>query len=200
MRDDRVDAYIQRAAPFAQPILTHIRKMVHAACPDAIETVKWQHPQFEYKGPMMGMAAFKQYCVLGFWKSKLLVAQGLPVPDGENPMGYNDRLTSVRDLPSDRDLTKIIKAAMALNDAGIKVPRPKTAPKPPVKPPAYFLAALKKSKKAHAAWAAFSPSHQREYVEWVTEAKTDETRERRLTQAVEWMAEGKSRNWKYERP
>jgi uncharacterized protein YdeI (YjbR/CyaY-like superfamily) len=200
MRDPRIDAYIQNAAPFAQPILTHIRKLVHAACPDAVETVKWQHPQFEYKGPMMGMAAFKQYCVLGFWKSKLLAAQGLAVPDGENPMGYNDRLTSVRDLPGDRELTKLIKAAMALNDAGIKVPRPKTAPKPPVKPPAYFMTALKKNRKALAAYEAFSPSHKREYVEWVTEAKTEPTRDKRLAQAIEWMAEGKSRNWKYERP
>lgn len=195
--DPRVDDYIRRAAPFAQPILTRIRKVVHAACPDAVETIKWQHPQFEYKGPMMGMAAFKNYCVLGFWKAKLLIEQGLPLPDGGNPMGYNDRLTSVGDLPGDRDLTRIIKAAMALNDAGIKVPRPKAAPKPPVRPPAYFMAALKKSRKALAAWEAFSPSHKREYVEWITEAKTDATRDRRLTQAIEWIGEGKARNWKY---
>lgn len=196
--DPRIDAYIKKAAPFAQPILTHIREVVHAVCPDAVETVKWQHPHFEYKGEMMvGMAAFKEYCVLGFWKSKLLAAQGLSVPDGENPMGFNDRIRSVKELPNDRELTKLIKAAMALNEAGIKVPRPKAAPKPPVKTPTYFMGVLKKNRKALAAWEAFSPSHKREYVEWITEAKTEETRDRRLVQAIEWIGEGKARNWKY---
>ena len=198
-RDPRVDDYIKKAAPFAQPILTRIRQVVHAACPDAVETLKWSHPHFEYKGEMMvGMAAFKNYCVLGFWKSALLAEQGL-VPKGDHPMGFENRLESVKDLPGDKTLTKLVKAAMALNDQGIKVARPKTPPKPPVKPPAYFMDALRKNKKAQLTWDAFSPSAKREYVEWLTEAKTDATRDKRLAQAVIWMAEGKHRNWKYMR-
>ena len=194
-RDARVDAYIDKAQPFARPILKQLRKAVHAACPEVVETIKWSVPAFDYKGPMCGMAAFKAYCTFGFWKHSLL--EGLPDP--ENPMSGLGRLTSVDDLPPEKTIVGLVKQAARLNDEGIKVPREVKAPKPPVKTPSYFAAALKKNRKAQAAFEAFSPSHRREYVEWITDAKTDATRQRRIETALQWIAEGKGRNWKYER-
>ncbi len=195
--DPRIDAYINNAAPFARPILMHLRKIVHTACPNTNETMKWAFPHFDYKGEMMcSMAAFKEHAAFGFWKSKALVAQGMPELDDKAIADFG-RLKTIADLPDEKTLIVIIKAAAALTDAGVRVERPKAAPKAAVKPPAYFTAALKKNKKALAAYEKFSQSHQREYVEWITEAKTDATRERRLTQAVTWLAEGKPRNWKY---
>ena len=196
-KDPRIDAYIEKAAPFAKPILKHIRKVVHDACPGVEEAVKWGNPAFEYKGILCGMAAFKEHVTFGFWKAKLLSEQGFPEA-GDTPVAMG-RITSVADLPPAARLEKMVKAAAALNEQGVKVERPKRDAKPPVKTPAYFIAALKKNKKALSAYDAFSPSHKREYVEWITEAKTDETRDRRLEQAITWIAEGKSRNWKYER-
>ena len=196
-KDPRVDAYIDSAAPFAQPILRRLRRLVHSACPDIVEGMKWSFPHFDYKGIFCGMAAFKGHCTFGFWKHKLLETE-LPAVD-EKGMGQFGCLRSEDDLPGDAAMIRIIKTAARLNDEGVKVRRQKRAPKPAVKPPVYFLAAVKKNKAAHAAYQKFSPSHRREYVEWVTEAKTEETRLRRLTQAVAWMAEGRSRNWKYER-
>ncbi|HEY3279746.1 MAG TPA: YdeI/OmpD-associated family protein [Gemmatimonadales bacterium] len=184
-KDPRVDAYIAAAAPFARPILNRLRKVVHSACPGAEETLKWRTPTFMYHGILCGMAAFKSHCMLGFWKSALLETKGL------------DCLTSVADLPSDRALAALVKQAAALNEEGIKAPRRTARPRPPLKVPADVTAALKKNAKARATFAGFSPSHKREYVEWVTEAKTDETRQRRLETAVAWMAQGKPRNWEY---
>jgi uncharacterized protein YdeI (YjbR/CyaY-like superfamily) len=196
-KDPRVDAYIAKAKPFAQPILTRIRQAVHAGCPDVVETIKWSVPAFEYKGPMCGMAAFKAHCLMGFWKGALV--KSMPKDKVTQAGGGWGRFESVDDLPDMKLLVKMVKEAAALNDAGIKVPREVKPAKPPLKAPADMLAAIKKNKKAAAAWKAFSPSHQREYVEWITEAKADETRSRRLDQAVQWIAEGKGRNWKYER-
>jgi hypothetical protein len=196
-KDPRIDAYIEKAQPFAQPILKRIRKAVHAACPGVTETVKWSMPAFEYKGPLVGMAAFKAHCTLGFWKASLM--KSVPSEAATQAMGQFGRFESLDDTPSEARLVKMIKEAVALNDAGVKVIRARKAPKPPPKAPAYMLGALKKNKKALAAWQAFPPSHQREYIEWITEAKTDETRTRRLETAIAWIAEGKGRNWKYER-
>jgi len=193
VRDPRVDAYIAKAAPFAQPILTHLRALVHKACPDVDETIKWSVPAFDYKGPFCGMAAFKRHCNFVFWKAGLLRQQGFE-PEIE---AFEQKMTSLADLPADRAIEKVIEAAAALNDAGVKTPRTRKPPKPPVRTPAYLTTALNKHKKAHAAWQAFSPSHKREYVDWIADAKTDATRERRLLQAVEWIAQGKPRNWKY---
>jgi len=193
-KDPRVDAYIAKAADFARPILEEIRTRVHAACPEVEETIKWRMPAFEYKGPFCGMAAFTQHCVFGFWKSPLVV--GSAGPD-DNPMGFREKLTSVKDLPSKSEFRASIKKAMDLNDRGIRVPRPKRGPKAEIAVPDYFSAAIKKNKKAQAAFDKFSPSHRREYLEWITEAKTDATRTRRMEQALAWMAEGKPRNWKY---
>lgn len=196
-RDPRVDAYIKTAAPFARPILEHLRDIVHATCPDVVEAMKWSAPHFDYKGIFCGMAAFKSHCTFGFWKYKLLDKM-LPKADSQ-AMGQFGRVTSVDDLPDDRALVRIILAAAKLNDNGVTAPRERATKKPPVRVPAYFMAAVRTNKKALAAFSDFSPSHKREYVEWVTEAKTEGTRRRRLTTAIEWMAEGKGRNWKYER-
>jgi uncharacterized protein YdeI (YjbR/CyaY-like superfamily) len=193
--DPRVDQYIANAADFAKPILKHIRKVVHAACPDAEETMKWSFPHFDYKGEMMcSMAAFKAHCAFGFWKSSLV----LDGPVADDAMGHFGRIASVKDLPTDRDLARYVKNAAKLNDEGIKAVRKAAAPKKPLKVPADFAAAMKKEPAAQKAFDAFSPSHRREYIEWVTEAKTDATRQKRMQTAIEWLAEGKSRNWKYE--
>ena len=193
-KDPRVDAYIAKAADFARPILEEIRARVHAACPDVEETVKWSVPAFGYKGPLCGMAAFKKHCIFGFWKSPLVLGESRP---GDNPMGFREKLTSLEDLPSKSEFRANVKKAMALNDRGIKLPRAARAPKAAIAVPGYFAAAVKKNKNAKAAFDTFSPSHRREYLEWITEAKTEATRNRRVAQAIEWMAEGKPRNWKY---
>ena len=193
-QDKRVDAYIAKAPDFAKPILEEIRARVHSACPEVEETVKWSVPAFDYKGPMCGMAAFKKHCMFGFWKSPLVIGESKP---GDNPMGFREKLTSLKDLPPKSEFRANVKKAMDLNDRGVKLPRAARAPKPEIEVPAYFTAAVKKNKKAQAAFEKFSPSHRREYLEWITDAKTEATRTRRLTQAIEWMAEGKPRNWKY---
>jgi uncharacterized protein YdeI (YjbR/CyaY-like superfamily) len=199
-KDPRVDAYIAKAQPFAQPILKHIRKVVHAGCPGVQETIKWSHPHFDYKGIFAGMSAFKAHAGFGFWKGALLKGKVKGVPaGGDDAMGQFGRITSMADLPDERTLTNIVKAAAKLNDDNVAVPRVKSKPKPPVKVPPYFTAALKKNKKALAAFEGFPPSHRREYVDWITDAKTVETRERRVETAVGWIAEGKGRNWKYEK-
>ena len=192
--DPRIDAYIAKARPFAQPILKRIRAAVHAGCPDVTETVKWSMPAFEYKGPLVGMAAFKAHCALGFWKASLM--KTLPTTIATDAMGEFGRLESLDDTPSQAQLTRMVREAVALNEAGVKVRRV-TRAKPALKTPADMLAAITKNKKAHAAYEAFSPSCKREYIEWITEARTGETRARRLATAVEWIAEGKQRNWKY---
>ena len=190
--DKRVDAYIAKSADFAKPILTHIRAVVHEACPDVEETMKWNSPAYMYRGILCGMASFKAHCVFGFWKGELVTGDAT----AEGGMGQFGRLTKVSDLPSKKILAGYIKKAMALNEQGVKPARP-TKPKKELAVPEYFIAALHKNKKALAVFEEFPPSHKREYVEWVTEAKGEDTRNRRVAQAVEWIAEGKQRNWKY---
>jgi uncharacterized protein YdeI (YjbR/CyaY-like superfamily) len=202
-RDARVDAYIEKSAEFAQPILRAVREIVHEGCPETEETIKWGLPHFDYKGMLCSMAAFKEHCAFGFWKSRLVLADARAageVPEKES-MGSFGRLTSLKDLPPKRKLIGYIRKAMELNDAKIKSPvRSKPRPPRPALPvPEELTAALKKSKKAQATFAAFPPSHRREYIEWITEAKTDATRQRRIDTAIEWLTEGKSRNWKYQR-
>ena len=195
-RDARVDAYIESAAPFAQPILTHLREVVHAACPDVEETLKWRSPSFEYKGMLCGMAAFKQHCVFGFWKHDLVTGKS---DRADEAMGSFGRITSVKDLPARKLLTGYVRKAMELNDEGIKAPRTKTVPKGPLRVPDDLAAALRRNARARATFEGFGPSHKREYVEWIVDAKREETRKRRLATALEWMAEGKTQNWRYER-
>ena len=193
-QDPRVDAYIAKAAPFAQPILAHLRKLVHRACPDVEETMKWSMPAFEYKGPYCGMAAFKQHAVFGFWKHELVVGDDAKAREA---MGSFGCLKTKADLPSDAAMLRFLKLARKLNDDGVKVVRAKTRPKKAVPMHPKLKAALARNAKARAHFDAFSPSAQRDYVEWIAEAKAEETRERRLAQAIEWIAAGKPRNWKY---
>lgn len=195
-QDPRIDAYIERAAPFAQPILLHVRALVHQACPQVEESIKWGMPSFSHAGGLLcGMAAFKQHASFGFWKHALVVGEGAP-RDG---MGSYRKMTSIRDLPPKRTLLAHIRRAMAFNEAGAKHPAPRTpAARPLPATPDDLAAALAGHPAARACFEAFPPSCKREYIEWIVEAKRAETRARRLAQAVEWMAEGKRRNWKYE--
>jgi hypothetical protein len=195
-RDPRVDAYIAKAPEFAKPILNRLRQEVHAACSAVEEDMKWGSPHFMYKGMLCAMASFKQHAAFGFWKGSLVVG---PAAADMNTAGWFGRLAKASDLPSQKALAAYVKKAMALNDAGITAPRKQKQPAKPITVPADLAAALKKSKKAKAVFDAFSPSHKREYIEWITDAKSADTRARRLTQAVEWIEAGKSRNWKYER-
>ena len=195
-KDPRIDAYIAKAKPFAQPILKRIRQAVHAGCPDVVETIKWRVPSFEYKGPMCGMAAFKAHCLMGFWKGTLV--KSMPKDKVTQAGGGWGRFESVDDLPDSQVMIRMVKEAAALNEAGIKVERT-TKARPVLVAPAGMLAAIKADKKAWAAWQAFNPSARRDYVEWIIEAKSDATRDRRLETAVGWIAEGKRRHWKYER-
>jgi uncharacterized protein YdeI (YjbR/CyaY-like superfamily) len=180
-RHPHVDAYIERSADFAHPILEHLRTLVHAACPDVEENIKWGCPHFGYKGGMMcSMAAFKHYCSFGFWNYKDIVGK-----EPEEGAGSFGKITSVKDLPGKKELTGYIRKAMALKDAGVKKERPKTAPKPAPKLPADLAAELKKNVSARKHYEAFSPSAQREYVDWINEAKTDATRQKRVATTLE---------------
>ncbi|NGZ83916.1 YdeI/OmpD-associated family protein [Duganella aceris] len=194
--DSRVDAYIAKSADFAQPILEHLRAVVHAACPEVEETIKWGFPHFMYKGMMCSMASFKAHCALNFWKAELLMAYEA----NREAMGQFGRIASLKDLPSKKVLTAYIKQAMKLNDDGVAAPaRAKPAEARALTIPDELAAALKQAPAARRHFDAFSPSKQRDYAEWIAEAKTEATRNRRLEQAIEWIAEGKSRNWKYEK-
>jgi uncharacterized protein YdeI (YjbR/CyaY-like superfamily) len=196
-RDDRIDAYITRSAEFARPILAHLREIVHEACPDVEETMKWSFPHFLYKGMMCSMASFKEHCAFGFWKSSLIVAKG---GAAEKSMGQFGRISKLSDLPSKKVLSGYIKQAMKLNEDGVKSPnrmKPKEKTPRELVIPDDLASALQANNAASATFEKFSPSHRREYVEWISEAKTPATRTRRLEQAVEWIAEGKPRNWKY---
>lgn len=195
-KDPRVDAYIARSADFARPILTHLREVVHAACPDVEEAMKWSFPHFMYKGILCSMAAFKEHCTFGFWKASLVLDPA--DRSDEQAAGQFGRITKIGDLPSKTALRGYVKKAMELNDAGVKpAPRARPKAKPELVVPDDLAAALAKHTKARATFESFSPSHRREYVEWITGAKGADTRQRRLETALEWMAEGKSRNWKY---
>jgi uncharacterized protein YdeI (YjbR/CyaY-like superfamily) len=193
--DPRTDAYIERSAPFAQPILIHLRKLIHKACPDVVETLKWSMPFFEYKGPLCNMAAFKQHCAFGFWKQKLIDHL---FPKSEDAMSSFGRITAIKDLPSDKILTALIKEAAKLNEAGVKLERKPKADRGEIVVPTILSDALKKNAAAKKTFDNFPPSKKRDYVEWIEDAKTDATREKRLATTIEQLAEGKSKNWKYE--
>ncbi len=201
-KDERVDAYIAKAADFAKPILVHLRELMHATCPDVEETWKWSFPVFVYKGAILcNMAAFKEHCALGFWKASLMPDTDKLFDLGDKDgMGHLGKIYSLKDLPKDAVLKKYIKAAMKLNEDGVKLPpRAKVTEekKKELEIPAYFVAALKQNKPAQKAFEAFSYSCKKEYVQWFEEAKTEVTRNKRMAQALEWIAEGKDRNWKY---
>lgn len=193
--DPRIDAYIARAAPFAQPILRRVRRLVGRACPEATEAIKWSSP-FYVRGSAILCAtpAFKQHCALIFWHRGM---KEVLARDGIQTSAIR-RLTDSRDLPSDAALLRYLKQAAALASAG-RPARPAGRRRPEPKVPADLAAALRKNAKAAQAFRGFSPSHRREYIEWITEAKRPETRTRRLAETLKLLAAGKSRNWKYER-
>jgi len=195
-RDPRVDAYIAKQADFARPILEHIRDVVHAACPTVEEDIKWGSPFFMYNGPMAHMPAFKEHVRFGFWKGRLVGSSD--ANDEEGMAGPFGRLKSVKDLPSKKEMTAYIRKAMTLNEEGISKAKAKKA-RPELPVPPELAAALAKNKKARANFEAFSSSQRRDYSEWIGEAKRPETKAARVKQAVEWIAEGKGRNWRYEK-
>lgn len=196
-----VDAYIAKSADFAKPILKHLRELIHKACPDVEEKIKWGVPAFEYKGPMIGFAAFKAHMSLGFWKAPIMKDKNILLGrEAQSSMGNVGRISSMSDLPKDVVLTRWIKEAAKLNEDDIKVPKglnSKYGAKKELDPPPYMLKEINHDKKAKETWAKFAPSHKREYVEWITDAKTEATREKRMATMMEWLGEGKPRNWKY---
>ena len=201
----KIDAYLAKAAPFAQPILSHLRALVHKGCPDVEEEIKWGRPFFLHRGTILcNISAFKAHCAFGFWGAEIgneLRADGV-LQDGA--MGSMGRITGLKDLPRDKQLLRYIRKAAAFIEAGKDETRVAAqrrvvkAPKPPLEAPSGFVAALKRSKPALGAFNAFSPDCKREYFEWIADAKRPETRDRRIVQAVAWIAEGKQRNWKYQ--
>jgi uncharacterized protein YdeI (YjbR/CyaY-like superfamily) len=194
-KDPRVDAYIAQAKPFARPILKHIRKLMHHGCPGVDETIKWGSPHFDYQGgPVAGMASFKEHCAFGFWKASLL--PGAKTSKSAEAMGQFGRIASLDDLPSDAKIVKLVREAAKLNEQGITVKRPKPGSKPPLPMPADLAKAFAKNKKAKAGFEGLTPGQRREYLEWLLEAKREETRANRFKTALAQMAEGKSLHWK----
>jgi len=195
-KDPRVDAYIARAAPFARPILAHLRATVRTAVPEAEETIKWGMPHWVHHGILCCIAGFKGHCAMVIRRGSDLLGDAAK----DDAMGNFGRITSLDDLPAKGKLVRLLRAAARTNEAGADAPRrPRRQKKPEARVPPDLAAALRKDARARATFEAFSPSRRRDYVEWIVEAKAKETRARRLAQAVLWMAEGKARNWKYER-
>jgi uncharacterized protein YdeI (YjbR/CyaY-like superfamily) len=194
-RDPRVDEQIRTAAPFARPILQRLRQAVHAGCPQVVETLKWSRPGFEHHGLLCGMAAFKAHCAFGFWKHALLVERGGSKAGAE--LDALGRITDVAELPPKATLVRYVKLAARLNEHGVAVTRARKKPKPPAPVPADLKRGLAGNARAKAYFETLSPSHKREYVEWITGARQDATRARRLKTTLEWLAQGKPRNWKY---
>lgn len=196
-RDARVDAYIARSPEFARPLLEHFRAVVHDACPTVEETLKWGHPHFMHQGMLCGMAAFKEHCAVNFWKGSLIFPAN--EPKQAEAMGQLGRIRSLKDFPSRTALKAAVRRAVALNESGEKRPVRAPGTRKPLATPLDLVRALGRNSRARKIWDGFPPSHRRDYIEWITEAKRDETRARRLATTVEWLEEGKSRNWKYER-
>ncbi len=198
-RDSRIDTYIEKSAPFARPILHQLRARVLRACPAAVESMKWGMPHFEYAGGILcGMAAFKAHCTFGFWHQGMEKVLGADGAKAESAMGSLGRITRLEDLPADLTLRRYLRAAVQLADSGAPArPRP-LAKKKEARVPSDLAEALRVNAMAARTFSNFSPSHRREYVEWIEEAKRSETRQKRLASTVAWLGEGKSRNWKYE--
>lgn len=195
----QIDLYIDKSAAFAQPILHHFRAIVHEVCPNVEEKIKWGFPHFDYKNQMMcSMASFKKHCAITFWKASLMKDAEVLVgkAKSEEAMGHLGKITSLQDLPNKKALKAYIKNAMQLNDVGVKLPA-KQKLKTNFEVPDYFIDLLSQNKIAYQKFEAFSPSHQKEYVQWITEAKTEVTRNKRMATAIDWISEGKDRNWKY---
>ncbi len=200
MKNSLVDQYIEKSADFAQPVLNHLRELVHRACPEVEEKLKWGFPHFDYKGVYVSMAAFKEHCAFNFWKVKLMDdPHSLFGEKDERVMGNFGRIRSITDLPSDEILMEYLLEARKLNDLGVKVKPKKPTPeeKKELAVPDDLQVVLSKNLAAQVFFDKFSYSQRKEYILWITEAKTEATREKRITTTVEWVSEGKTRNWKY---
>ncbi|HRP57781.1 YdeI/OmpD-associated family protein [Agriterribacter sp.] len=197
--DKRIDVYILKAERFAQPVLNHLRELVHIACPGVQETMKWSFPHFEYNGSILcSMAAFKKHCAFGFWKASLMKdPHKLFELQERTAMGHLGRIESISDLPPNRILISYIKEAARLNKEGVKLPSGAKPAATVAEASEYMIKVLKKNKKAWNNFEAFSPGQKKEYIEWITGAKTEPTRNKRLSDMLEWVEEGKIRNWKY---
>ncbi len=203
IEDKRIDDYIGKSAEFARPVLQHLRNLVHLANPNVKETIKWGFPSFDYKGPLCSMASFKQHCVFGFWKAKLLNDPEGYLSErsnqGGDAMGNLGRITSLSDLPPDEVLLNFIREASHMNEDGVKPPSAPKKEKGELIIPDALMQGLNKNSAAQITFNKFSNTNKREYIDWINEAKTEQTRARRLETALEWMAEGKEKNWKYVR-
>lgn len=196
----KVDEYIEKSPDFAKPILNYLREMIHEVCPDVEEAIKWKFPTFMYRGKILcSITSFKQYCSLGFWlHQEMNTLKEIETPAEGSSMFSLGKLTKMEDLPSKLQLKKAVKEAMELTEMGITMKR--AAPsKTETAIPDYFQEALNQNKKALEIFEKKSPSFRKEYISWITEAKTETTRNKRIEQSLEWIAEGKSRNWKYEK-
>lgn len=193
----RFDDYIEKSAEFAKPILVHIRKLVHQACPDIVETMKWSMPHFDHKGPVCNMASFKQHCAFGFWKQSLLEQDAFPAQ--KTAMGSFGRIASLNDLPDDALILDLIRQAVKLNEDGIKIKREPVLKRTELAVPEVLTAALSKNAAAKKTFDEFPYSKKKDYIEWLDEAKTEATREKRLATTIEQLAEGKARHWKYQK-
>jgi uncharacterized protein YdeI (YjbR/CyaY-like superfamily) len=192
-KDPRIDAYIAKSRPFAQPILKYLRSVVHEGCPQCEETLKWSAPAYTHKGIIAITAAFKEHCAFVLWKHSLITPE-----KKRGAMGGLGKIGSIKDLPPRKTLVGYVKKAVELNEKGVKSPtRSKDKPKKPVIVPPELKAALAKNAKARANFEEFAPSHKREYCEWISDAKGADTKARRLKSAIAWIAAGKPQNWKY---
>lgn len=197
-----ITAYIEKAEPFAQPILHYLRDIIHQVCPEVEEKMKWSFPHFDYLGEMMcSMAAFKKHCAFGFWKAALLESSFLQMEGNEKTaMGDFGKLTKLEDLPPKNILVQIISAAKGLNEAGIKIPKKISKnEKNELATPDDFHQLLLQNPIALSVFEKFPYSHRKEYLQWFDDAKTTPTRQKRMAQALEWISEGKGRNWKYQK-
>jgi uncharacterized protein YdeI (YjbR/CyaY-like superfamily) len=196
-----VDAYINKAAEFAKPILEYLRELVHAGAPGVVEEMKWSRPFFVYEGVILGnMAAFKAHCSFGLWGSEVGAVLEKEGAAQDNGMGTFGKVASIKDLPPRAKLVGYVSVAAKAIADGERTKawsRPKVV-KAEAEVPEALAAALKKNKAAAKKFGSMTPGCKREYCQWIAEAKRDETREKRVATAVEWITEGKSRNWKYE--
>lgn len=195
MKNEMITVYIANAQPFAQSILSHIRELIHQACPEVLEKMKWSVPHFDYKGPICSLAAFKEHCAFGFWKEKLMKDPYHLF--NRSSTSHFGRITVIADLPSDPILLSYIQEAIELNEQGMKLPK-KILVKEKCIIPEFFMNELVKNKEAWAMFQKFSYSKQKEYIVWITEAKQESTRQKRIETAIVWLCEGKSRHWKYQ--
>ncbi len=198
-KDKRIDVYIANSPDFARPILIHLRDLVHAACPNVEETIRWGFPHFDHKGIMCSVASFKNHCAFGFWKASLMKDAEVLKYNNQKAMGHAGKIQSLPDLLSDKIIILQIKEAMKLNEDGIKLPERKNEDKKPVLiTPDILKKELVRNRKASNTYKNLSFTHKNEYIEWIEEAKNEATKQKRILTTIEWLMEGKTRNWKYD--